>query len=84
MYPRAYGDDPTPPQGLRLDPPLPRGHRRSGDAAGRRLVTPIAIGVAVAVVLGLGGVGWGAARWLRLGHPGRRKRTRRRHLRPHG
>jgi hypothetical protein len=47
MYPRPYGEgwnDPTPPQG----------HRRQR----RRLVTPLAIGVAVAVVLGLGGVGW--------------------------
>lgn len=54
MYPPAYGDDPTPPQGYRFDPPPPQGHRR----ARHRLVTPLAIGVAVAAVLGLGGVGW--------------------------
>jgi hypothetical protein len=47
MHPRGHEDGFD-------DHPTPQGHRRGG----RRLVTPIAIGVSVAVVLALGAVGW--------------------------
>jgi hypothetical protein len=49
MYPRPYdgGFDPDERE-------EPRTHRRSG----RRFATPVAIGVAVAVVLSLGAIGW--------------------------